>query len=135
MRGSLFILLPKPTNPPREDRVSLLERSNQRWKIFLFIALMALGAGVTLLQGFLYAPLGRELTLQLVIGGMILLPATFIWACGSIVCPSCAQKLLIYAITKVGLGTWFVWLMTEEQCPKCGYSGRPETSAKRKGKR
>lgn len=115
--------------------MSLLERSNQRWKLYLFITLMALGAGVTLFQGFLYEPLGRELTLQLVVGGMLLIIATFVWAGGSIVCPACSQKLLFYALFKVGFGTWFVWLLSEEQCPKCGFTGRPAAKAKVKGRR
>lgn len=115
--------------------MSLIERSKQRWKIYLFLVLMALGAGVTLLQGLLYKPLGRELTLQLVVGGMLLIIATFVWAWQSIVCPGCGRKLLAYAITKVGLGTWFVWLLSEEQCPQCGYSGRPATSAGGRGQR
>lgn len=119
-----------------EDPLSLLERSNQRWKISVFIALMALGAMVTLFQGFLYGPLGQELTVKLVVGAMILIIVTFVWAGQSIVCPKCELKLLYYAITKVGLGTWYVWLLTEEQCPKCRYTGQsaPTTGSRGKGR-
>ena len=109
--------------------MSLLERSNQRWKIYLFIALMAVGAGVTLFQGFLYTPLGKELTTQLVVGGMVLIAATFYWAGQNIVCPQCGLKLLYYSITKVGLGSWYVWLLSEEKCPDCGYSGHATPAA------
>lgn len=117
--------------------MSLIDRSRQRWKIYLFITLMAVGAGVTLFQTFLYDPLGRELTTQLVIGAMVLIAATFYWAGQNIVCPQCGLKLLYYSITKVGLGTWYIWLLSEEKCPDCGYSGKnPPAAVKRdKGQR
>lgn len=114
--------------------VSLLEKSNQRWKVFLFIGLMALGAAVTLLQGLLYTPLGKELTTQLVIGGMVLIAATFFWAGQNIVCPQCKLKLLYYAITKVGLGSWYDWLLTEEKCPDCGYPVQSPQKVHKRGK-
>lgn len=114
--------------------MSLLERSKQRWKIYLFIALMAVGAGVTLFQGFFYTPLGKELTTQLVVGGMVLIAATFYWAGQNIICPQCRLKLLYYAITKVGLGTWYIWLISEEKCPDCGYTGHAAPAAGKRGK-
>jgi len=114
--------------------LSLLERSNQRWKIHLFIGLMAIGAGVTLFQGFLYTPLGKDLTMQLAVAGMVLIAVTFYWAGQNIVCPQCHLKLLYYAITKVGLGTWYVWLLNEEKCPKCGYFGDTDPKNKKRNK-
>lgn len=114
--------------------MSLLERSNQRWKISLFIVLMGLGAVMTLFQGFFYEPLGQELTIQLVVGAMVLIIITFIWAGQNIVCPKCGLKLLYYAIIKVGFGTWYIWLLTEEQCPKCHFSGQPDATVGSRGK-
>lgn len=103
--------------------MGLIERSKQRWKVNLFITLMAVGAGITLFQGFLYDPLGKELTTQMAVGAMVLIVGTFLWAGQNIVCPHCGLRLLYYSITKVGLGTWFVWLLTEEKCPSCGFDG------------
>lgn len=115
--------------------VSLIERSGQRWKINLFLLLMAVGAGITLFQGFLYDPIGRELTTQLVIAAMVLIAVTFYWAGQNIVCPQCGLKLLYYSLTKIGLGTWYIWLVSEEKCPDCGYSGQkaPAGKGRRKG--
>jgi hypothetical protein len=115
--------------------VSLLERSNQRWKLYLFITLMGLGAILTLFQGLLYEPIGKDLTVKLAIAAMVLIAATLVWAFRSIACPACEQRLLAYAITKVGLGTWFVWLLEQEKCPKCGYTGRPSQGPAKPGKR
>ncbi len=114
--------------------MSLLERSKQRWKIYLFITLMGIGAGITLLQGFLYDPLGRELTTQLAVGAMVVIVATFIWAGQNIVCPHCGLRLLYYSITKVGLGTWYAWLLTEEKCPTCGFDGHSTPKAAKQDK-
>lgn len=117
--------------------MSLIERSNQRWKLYLFIGLMGIGAGVTLFQGFLYEPLGKDLTTQLVVAGMVLIAATFYWAGQNIVCPQCGLKLLYYSITKVGLGTWYIWLLSEEKCPDCGCTGQATSvsSSRVKGRR
>lgn len=116
--------------------MSLLERSKQRWKIYLFITLMGIGAGITLLQGFLYEPLGKELTTQLVVGAMVLIAATFYWAGQNIVCPQCGLRLLYYSITKVGLGSWYIWLLNEEKCPDCGFDGHtiPPSGKRNKSK-
>jgi hypothetical protein len=116
-----------------EDLVSLLKCSGQRWKIFLFITLMGLGAVVTLFQGFLYGPLGQDLTVRLVVGAMFLIITTFVWAGQSIVCPQCHLKLLYHAIIKVGFASWYVWLLTAEQCPKCRYSGQTIPTTGRRG--
>ncbi len=65
---------------------------------------------------------------------MIIIAVTFYWAGQNIVCPQCQLKLLYYAITKVGLGTWYVWLLNEEKCPKCGYSGYADPKNKKRNK-
>jgi predicted nucleic-acid-binding Zn-ribbon protein len=81
---------------------------------------MALGAGITLFQSFLYRLLEKETITALVIGGMLLVIGVFAWAYSSITCPNCKLKLFQYSITKVGLGTWFTWLFNLEKCPQCG---------------
>lgn len=118
--------------------MSLLAVSQQRWKLFLFLAVMALGAAVTLLQGFLYAPLGKAPVQQLVLGALAAIVGTLLWACLDLVCPRCRLKLLWHAVAKVGFASWFAWLLTTETCPGCGYSGRPESPAgkgRRRGRR
>jgi len=84
------------------------------------MALMAVGAGITLLQSFLYRLLEKEIITYLVIGGMILVIGVFCWAYTTIICPNCKLKLFWHAITKVGLGSWFTWLVDIDKCPECG---------------
>lgn len=111
------------------DTVTLLQRTNQSWKIWLFVALLLIGCAATLLQGFLYAPLGKELAIKIAVAGLGVLIGVFIWAAGSIRCPECQQKLFLHAVTKEGFLTWFSWLLQVESCPKCGHGEEP-----RKGK-
>jgi drug/metabolite transporter (DMT)-like permease len=115
--------------------VNLLQRTNQSWKIWLFAALLLVGCAATLLQGFLYKPLGKELAIQIAVGGLGLLIGGFIWAGGSVRCPKCELKILLHAVTKEGFFTWFSWLLQVESCPKCGYGEAPrKTSSRRKVK-
>lgn len=81
---------------------------------------MTIGAGITLFQSFLYRFLEKGTITSLVIGGMLLVIITFAWAYTAIICPNCKLKLFWYSITKVGLGTWFTWLVNLEKCPQCG---------------
>lgn len=101
--------------------VTLLQRTDQTWKIYLFVALFMLGCAATLLQGFLYAPLGRELAMQVALGGVITIVGSFVWSGQTIVCPKCHLKLFYHAFRKQGFLRWFSWLLEQEQCPGCGY--------------
>jgi len=97
-----------------------LKKTDQIWKLYAFAVAMAIGAGVTLFQSFLYRLLEKETITSLVICGMLLVAGAFAWAYNSITCPNCKLKLFWYSITKVGLGTWFIWLLDLEKCPQCG---------------
>jgi len=112
--------------------VTLLQRTNQSWKVWLFVALLLVGCAATLLQGFLYKPLGKELAIQIAVGGVGLLIGAFLWAGGAVRCPQCELKLLIHAITKEGFFTWFSWLLQVDSCPKCRYGDVPRKTGSRR---
>jgi hypothetical protein len=115
--------------------MSLLQRSNQQWKVWLFAALLVLGSAACLFQGFLYEPLGREAAMQIAVGGMGLVIGSFLWAGGAVKCPKCELKIFWHAIKKEGFLSWFAWLLQVESCPQCGYNDAPRTLApKRKAK-
>jgi len=96
---------------------------------------MALGAGITLLQPFLHRFLEKDTITLLVIGGMLLVIAAFAWAYAAITCPDCKLKLFWYSLTKVGLGTWFVWLTDLEHCPQCEQAKRQAAQVSKRVKR
>ena len=112
--------------------MSLLKRSSQLWKLNVFVASMALGAGVTLFQSFLYRLLDKEAITNLVIGAMALMIGVFAWAYASITSPNCDLKVFWHSISEEGLGKWFTWLINLEKCPQCGSrDGQPAPSVKR----
>ena len=112
----------------------MLKRTNQFWKLYVFVTSMVLGAGITLFQGFLDRLFAKETITSLVIGGVLLVIGAFAWAYTSITCPNCKLKLFWYSISKEGLGTWFIWLTHLEKCPRCGSGdGLPAPSSKRRG--
>lgn len=115
--------------------MTLLQRTNQTWKIYLFMGLFVLGSIATLLQGFLYASLGRELAMQLALGGVVLIVGSIVWTVQNVTCPKCRHKLFFHAFRTQGFFVWFSWMLLLEQCPKCGYGAAPKsTGSSKKGK-
>ena len=81
---------------------------------------MALGSGLTLFQSYLAGQIGTEYTTTIAVSGMAIIAGGFAWAAAFITCPNCTLKLFWHALTKEGLGSWFGWLINQEECPKCG---------------
>lgn len=109
--------------------MSLLQQSNQLWKVWLFGVMLILGCAATMLQGFLYEPLGRELAMQVAFAGMGLVIGAFFWAGVAILCPKCRLKLAWHAFREHGFFSWFAWLLQADSCPKCDYNAAPRKSA------
>lgn len=107
--------------------MSLLRQSGQVWKVTLFMAMLVLGCLATLLQGFFYEPLGRELAMQIAWGGVGLIIAGIIWAVQAITCPKCRLKLFVHAFRTQGFFTWFAWVLQAEVCPRCGHGQAPRS--------
>lgn len=109
--------------------MSLLQRTNQLWKIYVFGGALILGCAATLFQGFLYEPLGKEVAMQIAVAGMALVIGSFIWAGLSIRCPKCQLKVFFYALRHKGFLAWFAWLLQEEDCPQCDPAEVPRTAS------
>lgn len=112
--------------------MSLLERSGQVWKIWLFGAMLVLGSAASLLQGFMVEPLGREMAMRAAVAGMGLVAGSFLWAGFAVRCPKCDLKLFWHALRKEGFFSWFAWLLQVEDCPHCGHAAAPRTTAPRR---
>jgi len=115
--------------------VNLLQRTGQAWKVWLFCVMLVLGGTASLLQGFLYEPLGKQMATQIAVAGMGLVVGSFIFAWRSVLCPKCELKLFSYAFKHQNFFSWFSWLLQQESCPCCGYPDTPRPgSVKRKTK-
>lgn len=102
--------------------MSLLQRTNQLWKILIFCIVGAIGGSVIVFQGRLYSPLGEDFTILLVGLSTFLMVVTFVWASLSIKCPECNLRLFWHAVKKEKCGNWFTTLVSQEACPSCGYN-------------
>ena len=105
--------------------MTLLERTGQNWKVYLFIGLFVLGCAASLLQGFFYASLGKDLAIQIALGGVFLIVGSFVWAGQNVTCPKCQLKLFYHAFRHQKFLHWFAWLLQLEACPKCGPAAEP----------
>ena len=119
--------------------MSLLRRTDQTWKLNLFVACLALGVGITLFQWMLTEPLGEELTVKIVVGVLFLVIMRVACACLFIVCPRCNLRLIPHALRTAGLGGWFNWVRDVEACPGCGsedgFSPAPPVVSRRRKRR
>jgi hypothetical protein len=116
--------------------VNLLQRTNQAWKAWIFVVMLILGGVASLLQGFLYASLGREIAIQIAVAGIGLVVGSFLFAGLSITCPKCELKLFLHAFREKGFFSWFSWILQMESCPRCGHPESPRpVGARRKSKR
>lgn len=115
--------------------MNLLQRTDQAWKVWLFVVMLVLGGAASLLQGFLYDALGKERAIQLAFAGIGLIIGSFIFAGFSIACPKCGLKLFPHAFRTQGFFTWFSWILQQESCPRCNHPEVPRpVAAKRKAK-
>ena len=112
--------------------MNLLQRTNQGWRAWLFVVMLILGGVASLLQGFLYEPLGKEVAIQIAVAGIGLIVGSFIFAGLSIVCPKCELKLFFHAFRERGFFSWFSWVLEMESCPRCGHPEKPRPAGSRR---
>jgi len=99
-----------------------IKKTGQWWKVLLSFWVVVLGAilmfvGIYEIRsstgtGNLFLPLGSLISF---VGGL--------FACVFVRCPKCKAAWVWVAISKKSPNGWFPWLMTLEQCPKCGGEG------------
>lgn len=115
--------------------MNLLQRTDQAWKVWLFVVMLILGCVASLLQGFLYESLGKEVAMQIAVAGIGLVISSFLFAGLSITCPKCELKLFLHAFKEQRFFSWFSWILQQESCPRCGHPAAPrQTGSRRKAK-
>lgn len=95
--------------------------ASQEWKLWLFGGLVAI-AGL----GFLFTDgIARVLdvgSFVVRLGTLLLTSGTLGAAFLSVRCPNCGLRLVMYAMSRQGMGQWLNWLLTVKQCPQCRFS-------------
>ena len=95
--------------------------ASQEWKLWLFGGLVFI-AGL----GFLFTDgIARVLdvgSFVVRLGTLLLTFGTLGAAFLSVRCPNCGLRLVMYAMSRQGMGQWLNWLLTVKQCPQCRFS-------------
>lgn len=90
-----------------------------KWKLWLF-------GGVIVVSGFgMFFPawIGHIFGMDgalVQISSLFLTFAALAWVFFSIRCRHCGLRLVMYAMSKRGIGEWLHWLLTVQRCPRCG---------------
>ena len=98
-------------------RGSILEKSNQTWKLVGGLASMAFGFAVMI---FGLAHLERPQGFTITLVGMAVDLGAGIAAALSIRCPSCGARWLWLAVRTQEHSRWLNWLSAQAVCPRCG---------------
>ena len=92
---------------------------SENWKLWLSGGMFAVAA-----LGFLIPQdIGRTLGLTEVsveLGALLLAFSPLGWVFFTIRCKYCGLRLVMYAMSKLGISEWLHWLLTVKKCPNCG---------------
>jgi hypothetical protein len=108
--------------------MSFIERTGQRWKVFIFFGLLLFGGVFLALmiwrvsdsESFPSVP--GELPFAFSGTGAVLL--AFVWLWLSVRCPRCAALVAGHILRNESAGHWLMKLMEFQDCPRCGFAGR-----------
>jgi hypothetical protein len=104
---------------------TLLVRSRQRWKTWMWPAVTWLGLSIVFIAVRQPDPSadGPGWLLLLLLLGLTVAVGGLVWAFLSIRCPSCGARLLWQAARERGPLDCFFWILRVERCPACGSTG------------
>ena len=97
--------------------MTLLEQSGQRWKFSLLVWGSVAGFGL-MLAGMVLLRITYAY-FALVLGGLVLGAASFVFASLSIRCPRCGQRWFWRAVSRRGPRDWYSAL-EKPRCDGCG---------------
>lgn len=109
-------------SPLKYDQVWII-RTNQHWKILVFLLLMFSAGGIFVamimtINGILIP--NRIGEIEFAITSIVLGFGSLIWFSKSLKCPKCGYKPTWPILKSVPASIWFVTITKLEHCPKCG---------------
>jgi len=107
---------------------SILRNTGQWWKFVVSIALTLVG-GLTMLYGiFKLQGESPETLVPAIFGGMALATLGFVFGCIAIRCDECGARIFWHAVSRQKSHVWFLWLMSESNCPSCKAEAHKQAS-------
>ena len=96
-------------------------RSGQKWKLWLFYALIAVALALLALAFWTsHAPFLRA---ACAIGLTVAGGGALVWLCASVRCAVCETKVVWFVVQHAPAGEWLNKLETLDACPSCGDPG------------
>lgn len=99
------------------ERLPLVEAAKS--KLWLSAGALAVAALGYLIPDSIGMALGVA-SVCIELTAVLLTFATLIWTIFAIRCAYCGLHLVMFAMSKRGIGEWLHWLLTVRQCPRCG---------------
>lgn len=94
----------------------------QKWLLWLAGAVLAV-AGLGLFFPDAIDQLFGIDAVTVRLGALLLTFVTLAFTLFAIRCPHCGLRLVMYAMSRRGVGEWLQWLLTVKTCPRCGVPG------------
>ena len=93
--------------------------ASQKKKLWLLGGMfVAVGIGFLFTAEIAYVFGVAAVSVQL--GTLLSALGTFATALLTIRCSNCGLRLVLYAMSRKGVGEWLEWLLTAKICPRCG---------------
>lgn len=101
------------------SKQSVIEASNQKWKVFLSMLGVFSGGFVFILETFTLKE-GEQIPFLLHFGSSCVVIVSFIFACIFIRCPNCRTRWILQGIhEKKRSAGWLPNIMSLQHCPVC----------------
>jgi hypothetical protein len=101
--------------------MNFLKYTGQYNKWLLFQIIFFVCGLIILFQGFLYDPIGEDLTFTIVLSSTFIAFIFFILSALLIRCPQCGYRFYWHAISKIKQSKWLKWLLELNECPQCKF--------------
>lgn len=105
---------------------SVIRKTGQWWKLIL--AFCGILAGGFLMFGGRLVLGSTQTAVFVVIGGVFLGLASFVYGCFAIRCPNCGVRWVWLGVSGKSSGQWLEWLLNQSSCPKCEYVASGENA-------
>ena len=102
-----------------QNKSSVFVRTGQVWKAVAGFAAIVVGTGLVYWSISVFQIADRKVSM-LIFGTLLAASGTvFPWL--AVRCPSCRDPWFWRAMSRYPHKQWLSWLLSQENCPKCGY--------------
>jgi hypothetical protein len=112
----------EPPPPPQRRPLSFIERTNQRWKLWVSDILNLVGLSIY----FGACWFRSDPSVGGILAGTVVAGISFVWSCLAIRCPRCRTRVIWHSYSHRSAGDAQVRARYQVVCPACGFDPAPE---------